>query len=69
MGLSVIDVWLRNAGTSVIVDIGNVTTGASYQYFVSGDGSDSLPISGASGYWTITFTLSDGSIYMGSFIL
>lgn len=68
-GENVINVWLRNAGTSVTVDIENVSTGASYQYSVSGDGSDVLPISGASGYWTITFTLSDGSVYAGNFMI
>ncbi len=62
-------VKLWNAGTSVTVDIENVTAGESYQYFVSGNSSDVLPISGSSGYWTITFTLSDGSVYGGCFII
>ena len=68
-GYSAVDVRLQNAGTSVTVDIENATTGTSYEYFVSGDGSDSLPISSTPGFWTITFTLSDGSVYVGNFII
>ncbi len=67
--LYVIDVRLQNAGTSVTVDIENTTTGTTYQYHVSGDGADFLPISSTSGYWTITFTLSDGSVYGGCFMI
>lgn len=64
-----IDVYLRNAGESVTVDIENTTTGSTYQYSVSGNGSDVLPINSTSGFWTITFTLSDGRVYYGEFII
>lgn len=64
-----IDVYLRNAGESVTVDIENTTTGSTYQYSVSGNGSDVLPISSTSGFWTITFTLADGRVYYGEFII
>ena len=67
--LYVIDVRLQNAGTSVTVDIENTTTGTTYQYHVSGDGADFLPISSTSGYWTITFTLQDGRVYGGCFMI
>jgi hypothetical protein len=68
-GFSTVEVRLQNAGTSVVVDIENTTTGTSYEYLVSGDGSDSLPINSTPGFWTITFTLSDGSVYFGAFTL
>lgn len=64
-----IDVYLRNAGESATVDIENTTTGSTYQYSVSGNGSDVLPISSTSGFWTITFTLTDGRVYLGEFIM
>lgn len=64
-----IDVYLRNAGYSVTVDIENTTTGSTYQYSVSGNGYDVLPISSTSGFWTITFTLADGRVYYGEFIM
>ena len=68
-GMSVIDVWIRNAGTSVIVDIQNITTGNNYYYVVSGEGWDSLPINSTSGNWRITFILSNGSCYVGYFMI
>ena len=68
-GLYVVHVWLQNAGTSVTVDIVNTTTETSYQYFVSGNSLESLPISSDSGFWTITFTLQDGRVYGGTFII
>ena len=64
-----VDVWLRGAGDEVSVDIVNLTTGAYYQYSVSGNGSDSLYIGTDSGCWTITFTLSNGAVYYGEFIV
>lgn len=62
-----IEVYLRNAGESVTVDIESITSGETSQYIVPGNGSDILPISFISGFYTITFTLADGRIYYGEF--
>lgn len=62
-----IEVYLRNAGESVTVDIESITSGETSQYIVPGNGSDILPISFISGIYTITFTLADGRIYYGEF--
>ncbi len=67
--LCVVEVMLYAAGPTVTVDIVNTTTNDSYQYFVSGNGSDILPISSVPGTWTITFTLESGDIYYGIFVL
>ena len=69
MEFGIVEVHLQNAGISVTVDIENTTTGSTYQYIVSGDGLESLPISLAAGYWTITFTLLNGTVYSGAIIL
>lgn len=60
---------LVNAGTSVDVSIENLSTGESYNDSVSGNGIAVLPISGSSGVWVITFTLSGGEVYEGEFEL
>ena len=60
---------LANAGTSVDVSIENLSTGESYNDSVSGNGIAVLPISGSSGVWVITFTLSGGEVYEGEFEL
>jgi hypothetical protein len=67
--LCVVDVWLYEAGPYVTVDIVNTSTNDSYQYIVLGSGSDILPISSVPGMWTITFTLADGDVYYGVFVL
>ena len=61
--------YLSNAGISVSVGIVNQTTNESEEYVISGSGSSALPISGNPGYWTITFTLQSGDVYIGEFIL
>lgn len=66
---SYIIINIENAGSNVDVLITNNTTNDEYEYEISGNGSSILPISGNTGYWTITFTLSTGDIYCGSFAL
>lgn len=61
--------YLSNAGAYVDVSIVNQTTNETYNYQISGTGSSVMPISGTPGYWSITFTLSGGDEYMGSFEL
>ena len=54
----------------VSVEIENLTTGEYTQTMVnSADGSAIFPISGNAGFWTITFSLSDGTVYYGEFNL
>ena len=62
-------VYLANAGASVDVTIENLTTGESTGDTVSGSGIAAIPISGTSGTWVITFTLLNGDIYEGEFVL
>ena len=61
--------YLSNAGISVSVEIVNHTTNETEEYVIPGYGSSALPISGNPGYWTITFTLQSGDVYIGEFIL
>lgn len=56
-------------GNNVSVDIQNTSSNESFCYVIPGSGSSVLPISGTSGYWTITFTLENGSVYYGYFVL
>lgn len=60
---------LSNAGVSVDVEICNLITGETDSYAVPGSGPSAFPISGNSGIWTITFTLSSGDVYEGSFVI
>ena len=53
---------------SVAIRVENLTTGWYLQTQVNAvSGSQLLPISGTSGYYEITFTLTDGHIYIGYF--
>lgn len=55
---------------SVTVEIENQTTGEYTQTVVnSAVGSAIFPISGNAGFWTIIFSLSDGTVYFGEFTL
>ena len=67
--LSYVSASLSSAGTLVDVYIENQDTEEQYNYQIPGTGNSVLPISGTSGYWTITFILSNGDEYIGYFIL
>ncbi len=67
--LSYVSASLSSAGTFVDVYIENQDTEEQYNYQIPGTGNSVLPISGTSGYWTITFILSNGDEYVGYFIL
>lgn len=60
---------LSNAGDLVEVEFYNVLTQELYSYEISGSGLSIMPISGSSGYWTVSFTLSSGEVYYGVFVL
>ena len=64
-----VGVYLANAGTSVIVGITNFNTSETLSTVISGSSYSIIPISGDAGCWTITFTLTDGRVFEGSFIL
>ena len=67
--LSCLYVTISNAGTLVDVYIENTTTRETAAYQIPGSGSSIMPISGTSGCWSITFTLSTGDVYCGNFAL
>lgn len=67
--LSYVSASLSSAGTLVDVYIENQDTEEQFNYQIPGTGNSVLPISGTSGYWTITFILSNGDEYVGYFIL
>lgn len=67
--LSCVNASLNGAGTLVDVYIENQDTEEQYNYQIPGTGNSVLPISGTSGYWTITFILSNRDEYIGYFIL
>lgn len=60
---------LSNAGDVVEVEFNNLLTGESYTYDIPGNGLSVMPIGSSSGYWTIYFMLSSGTIYYGIFVL
>ena len=62
-------VYLANAGASVDVTIENQSTGETSSNIVSGNGTAMIPFSGTSGTWVITFTLLNGDVYEGEFVL
>jgi len=60
---------LSNAGALVDVRIENITTGETSAGQIPGNTTSIIPISGTAGYWAITFTLENGDIYYGEFVL
>lgn len=66
---SSVSAFLYNAGDVVEVKFYNVFTQELYSYEISGSGLSVMPISGSSGYWTVSFTLSAGAVYEGEFTL
>lgn len=61
--------FLSNLG-SVSVEIENQTTGEYTQTVVNAvAGPMVFPFSGNAGFWTITFSLADGTVYYGEFSL
>ena len=55
---------------AMVVEIENQTTGEYSQTLVNAlAGPMILPISGTAGHWTITFTLSSGTVYYGEFTI
>ena len=59
--------YLVNAGETVDVEFNNLTTGDSFTFEIPGSGMSVMPIGGAAGYWTVTFTLMSGSVFVGEF--
>lgn len=59
--------YLVNGGETVDVEFNNLTTGDSFAFEIPGAGMSVMPIGGAAGYWTVTFTLSSGAVYEGEF--
>lgn len=66
---SEIVVSAQNAGTSINACVENLVSGESSQHTISGNDVSYLPISGTPGYWILTFTLQDGTEYIGQFTL
>ena len=58
-----------NAGTSISVCVENLVSGDSSLFSISGNSVSYMPISGTPGYWILTFTLQDGTAYIGQFTL
>lgn len=55
---------------ATVIEIENPTTGEYSQTLVNAlAGPMVLPISGTAGQWTITFTLSSGTVYCGEFAI
>lgn len=61
--------YLINAGETVDVEFNNLSTGDSFTFEIPGAGMSVMPIGGAAGYWTVTFTLSSGAVYEGEFVI
>ena len=67
--ISAVCSYLTNAGTSVVVVLSNLDTGETMSCGIPGSGFSVIPISGTSGTWIITYKLSSGEVYEGTFIL
>ena len=68
-GISSVCSYLTNAGSSVAVVLSNLDTGETVSCSIPGSGFSDIPISAASGVWVLTYTLSSGKVYEGTFIL
>lgn len=62
-------VSLQNVGTTVGIQIENLSTNEVFSDTVSGSGVAVLPISGTSGVWLLTISLENGDVYVGEFEL
>lgn len=67
--ITCVSVTLSNAGTSVTVEFVNHTTNETADYVIPGSGTSFMPISGTSGNWSVTLTLTDRTVYYGEFII
>lgn len=67
--LSYVSASIYGAGIYVDVYIENLDSEEETHYQIPGYGNSIMPISGSSGYWTITFVLSNGDVYYGEFYL
>lgn len=61
--------FLTNAGTAVAVNISNLDTGETMSCSIPGSGFSVIPISGTTGEWVITYTLSNTMVYIGTFLI
>ena len=66
---SSVSATLSNAGDVVEVAFYNFSTGEDYAFEIPGNGLSVMPIGSSSGFWTVSFTLSSGAVYYGTFIL
>lgn len=66
---SSVSATLSNAGDVVEVEFSHLLSGETHFYEIPGNGLSVMPIGSSSGYWTVTFTLSSGVIYVGLFVL
>ena len=60
--------FTQSCGT-VQISFSNQTDGNYYSTSVNGSGTVVIPLSITSGYWTVTFTLSSGAVYLGQFTI
>lgn len=67
--LSAIVVSFRCVMDDVTAELMNITTGEYISQSLDGAGTDYIPVSGNSGLYTISFTLSSGTQYTGQFVL
>ena len=68
-GTASVCAYLSDAGQTVEVEFYNLTMNEYYSFEIPGNGFSVMPISGNSGYWTVSFTLLSGSIYDGQFLI
>lgn len=62
-------VTAQNAGSYIDVCVENYVSMECLTFSISGNCINYLPISGAPGYWILTFILEDGAVYIGQFNL
>ncbi len=67
VGVVVLD-FSQPCGT-VQISFHNLSDGSYYSTSVSGTGAIVIPLTLTSGSWTVTITLSSGSVYIGKFTL
>ena len=53
----------------VSIFFSNLSTGDYFNTNVNGTGTAIIPVELSSGFWKITFTLSDGAVYIGNFTI
>lgn len=67
--LYVVNLFFSSPCGMVNITFSNLSTGDNFETIVNGSGAVMIPAALSSGSWTVTFSLPDGTVYIGEFNL